>query len=291
MRTARLQDDDGPGLLRLDVLDRLRQRGEPSARQLDRLGRFGRWARHGAGPPSITAINWTHQLDDAALADCPDPCPTCEDAITPRPRTSWKRPSRPPSTRARPSASSRPRARAASPTPCSNSSALAGASIRSNGAPVTPTRYAAASPVTVRSTFKMPNFEGQLKAYDSTGDGRVGRRAEAEDERAQRHGHGTTLELRRASRRLERRRRPSFRAATAKIRRRIFTTSRNGVSPANADPLAADHRLTPAWPRATPRPTRPVRWTARPRYGTGLGIGGLTFAQLQSAVPRLRRQP
>jgi hypothetical protein len=148
-----------------------------------------------------------------------------------------------------------------------------------NGAPGTGNRYAKSHDLTVRSTFLMPNFEGQVKAYDSTGAvvWDAGQKLKTNVLNvvgagpwsfAQLHGGSSVA--------------PTFiPAAGAKIRRRIFTNSRNGAGPMGNIPLwpptTDDAGVAPS---STTYPAGSLDGSAS--GGTGLGIGGLTFAQLKS---------
>jgi hypothetical protein len=120
-----------------------------------------------------------HQLDRARPGcRCAQLCATCEDAHHGHDHDELEAALQAAIDKGRRSASSRPRARAASPTPCSNTWP---SPVRST--PRARSRvYSSSLPVTVRSTFKMPNFEGQLKAYNSRAPS-SGTRGQAEDER------------------------------------------------------------------------------------------------------------
>jgi len=149
-----------------------------------------------------------------------------------------------------------------------------------NGAAGSANRYNSSFDLTVRSTFLMPNFEGQLKAYDSTGAvvWDAGQVLKTNVLNVVGAGPWSFAELHGGSSVA-----PTFiPAATAKIRRRIFTTSRNGTGPMGNVPL---------WPPTTDDAgVAPNNTTTYPAGsldgsasgGTGLGIGGLTFAQLKA---------
>jgi hypothetical protein len=142
------------------------------------------------------------------------------------------------------------------------------------------TRYASTFPVLVRSTFKMPGFEGQLKAYNSASSTPIWDAGQVLKTNvlnvlgatqwtfAQLHGGVSNP--------------PTFiPSTTAKIRRRIFTTSRNGVGPANVALWPPDTTDTGVAPSNT------VTYQAGSLDGsyankTGLAIGGATLAQLQT---------
>jgi hypothetical protein len=113
------------------------------------------------------AINWTTSLP-AALQTARNNCVTCEDALT---------------------ASSASELETAIQSALARGSSIGEFSSQSqgsvtesvfefvgkvgvdplNGAPGSANRYSSSFDLTVRSTFLMPNFEGQVKAYDSTG--------------------------------------------------------------------------------------------------------------------------
>ena len=242
------------------------------------------WGGSGVGEGWTTpAINWTSSTN-AALQTARDACVTCEDALT---------------------ASTASELQAALQAAIDKGSAIGEFSSQSQGSvtdsvfeyvalagafdpllPVrqtTPTvvggRYDSSFPVTVRSTFKMPNFEGQLKAYDSSGTVLWDAGAKLQTNVlnvvgagpwsfSELHGNSATS--------------PYFiPAATAKIRRRIFTTSGNGVNPP----------LRTLWPpTTTDTGVAPNNTTTYPAgsldgskiLGWGLGIGDLTFAELKA---------
>jgi hypothetical protein len=142
------------------------------------------------------------------------------------------------------------------------------------------TRFGSNFPVTVRSTFTMPTFDGQLKAYQAgtvTPIWDAGQLLKtnvlnvigaSQWTFAQLHGGSSAA--------------PAYIPSTnAKIRRRIFTTSRNGVNPANVPlwpPTTTDTGVAPS--NTTTYPAGSLDGSAAAK--TGLAIGGLTFAQLQT---------
>jgi len=142
------------------------------------------------------------------------------------------------------------------------------------------TRYGSNFPITVRSTFTMPTFAGQLKAYtagSTTPIWDAGAKLKTNVLDVMGTSQLTFLQLHGGSSVA-----PTFiPAATAKIRRRIFTTSRNGVGLGNV----------PLWPPTTDNagvaPNDTTTYPAGSLDGsaannTGLAIGGLTFAELQT---------
>ena len=159
-------------------------------------------------------------------------------------------------------------------------------------------RYATTLDVVLQSNFAMPGFKGLLRAYraDPSGTGVLAWEAGANlNARVSGtmgavglypgHSRGRRRDLLgrihcRAARRLGARSevQPS---TSAKIRRRIFTTERNGVNPA----------IVPLWPPTTdsagvaPSDTvtyPPGRLDGSAADSVGLAIGGLTFADLQT---------
>jgi hypothetical protein len=141
-------------------------------------------------------------------------------------------------------------------------------------------RYGSNYPVTVRSTFTMPTFDGQLRAYNSSSATPIWDAGQVLKTNvlnvmgasqwtfAQLHGGSSVA--------------PTFiPSATAKIRRRIFTTSRNGVGPANMPlwpPTTNDTGVAPSV--TTSYPAGALDGSAA--SNTGLAIGGLTLAQLKT---------
>jgi hypothetical protein len=192
------------------------------------------WGGSGLGEGwTSPAINWTTS-STAALQTARDNCVTCEDALT---------------------ASTASELKAAIQGAIDRGSSIGEFSSQSqgsvtesvfefagkvgidplNGAPGTANRYATSYDLTVRSTFLMPNFEGQVRFTIPPGRW-CGMRARKRDERAQRVGvipGAAQLTEARASRR------PSFRWPPD--RRRIFFTPRNGYSMGNI----------PLWPPTT----------------------------------------
>jgi hypothetical protein len=143
------------------------------------------------------------------------------------------------------------------------------------------TRYGSTYPLTVRSTFQMPTFNGQLKAFKAGSSTPVWDAGQLLQTNvlnvigtttnwtfAQLHGGVSTG--------------PTFiPSSTAKIRRRIFTTSRNGINPANE----------PLWPPTTgavgTAPNDTTNYPAGILDGsfanqTGLAIGGMSLTDLQT---------
>jgi hypothetical protein len=141
-------------------------------------------------------------------------------------------------------------------------------------------RFGSNFPITVRSTFVMPAFDGQLKAYKAGSATPVWDAGQVLKTNvinvmgatqwtfAQLHGSSSVAPY-------------YIPATTAKIRRRIFTTSRNGVSPLNVPlwpPTTDDLGVAPSNTTTYPAGTLDGSGASR----TGLAIGGLTFAQLQT---------
>jgi hypothetical protein len=238
------------------------------------------WGGSGVGQGwTSPSINWGTSTD-AQLQTARDNCPTCEDALT---------------------ASTSAELEAALQAALDKGSSIGEFSSQSqgsvtetvfefvgkipgldplNGAPGTANRYASSYDLTVRSTFLMPNFEGQLKAYDSAGAvvWDAGQKLKTNVLNVVGAGPWSFAELHGGSSVA-----PTFIPAVgAKIRRRIFTTSRNGVGPMGNIPLwpptTTDTGVAPS--NTTTYPAGSLDGSAS--GGTGLGIGGLTFAQLQT---------
>jgi hypothetical protein len=235
------------------------------------------WGGSGVGEGWTTTpstINWTTSANNVLQA-AKDKCLTCQDALT---------------------ASTSAELEAALQAAIDKGSSIGEFSSQSQGSvtetvfefvgkvgldPLSPTaRYNSSYDLTVRSTFLMPNFEGQIKAYDSTGAvvWDAGQLLKTNVLNVVGAGPWSFAELHGGSSVA-----PTFiPATTAKIRRRIFTTSRNGAGPMGNVPL---------WPPTTDDlGVAPSNTTSYPAGaldgsasgGTGLGIGGMTFAQLQS---------
>jgi hypothetical protein len=137
------------------------------------------------------------------------------------------------------------------------------------------TRYAASFPIVLQSNIRMPGYQGVLKAFRS---GVVGPTWEAGQALKNRidlgigTGEWTFAELHGGAAVA-----PKYTPNVgAKIRRRVFTTERNGVAPA----------IQPLWPPTTgvapDDPTNPPgTFDGSNALGTGLGIGDLTFDELR----------
>jgi len=155
--------------------------------------------------------------------------------------------------------------------------------------PLSPlTRYSSSYPVTVRSTFKMPGFEGQLKAYNSSGTVLWDAGAKLKTNVLDVVGVGpwSFAELYGSTEPTA----PNFiPATTAKIRRRIFTTSGNGVNPPIRSlwpPTTTDTGVAPSntttYPAGSLDGLKPAGTGAAQFPGWGLGIGDLTFDELKT---------
>ena len=232
------------------------------------------WGGSGLGEGWTTpTFNWT-TATNATLQTARDACVTCEDALT---------------------ASTSSELEAALQAAIDKGSSIGEFSSQSQGSvtdsvfeyvgrvgidPLTVNRFNSSFDITVRSTFLMPNFEGQLKAYDSTGAvvWDAGQKLKTNVLNvvntggpysfAQLHGGSSVA--------------PTFiPAATAKIRRRIFTTSRNGVGPVGNIPLwpptTTDTGVAPS--TTTTYPPGSLDGTSAT---TGLGFTQLTFAELKA---------
>ena len=231
------------------------------------------WGGSGLGQGwSSPAINWTTSTS-AQLQTARDACPTCEDALT---------------------ASTSAELEAALQAAIDKGSSTGEFSSQSQGSvtdsvfeyvgkvgidPLTVNRYNSSFDITVRSTFLMPNFEGQLKAYDSTGAvvWDAGQKLKTDVLNVVGAGPWSFAQLHGGSSNA-----PTFiPASAAKIRRRIFTTSRNGVGPVGNVPLwpptTTDTGVAPS--DTTTYPAGSVDGTSAT---TGLGFGALTFAELKS---------
>jgi hypothetical protein len=142
------------------------------------------------------------------------------------------------------------------------------------------TRFGSNFPITVRSTFQMPTFNGQLKAFTSASTTPIWDAGQVLKTNvlnvmgttqwtfAQLHGGSSVA--------------PTFiPSSSAKIRRRIFTTSRNGVNLGNVALWPPDTTNAGVAPSdTTTYPAGNLDGSAA--SNTGLAIGGLTFTELQT---------